>query len=67
MALGSFGSLLGSPTSLILAIVARSEKDPVKKKKLNRIALWVFLAPILLTVISATLWGIRGFIIALAA
>ena len=58
--------MIGIPISIVLAIVALNEGDPIKKKKLNRIALWVFLAPILLTLISVTLWGLRGLIVALA-
>jgi prolipoprotein diacylglyceryltransferase len=50
--------LVGFVIAIIFFIMARSKTDPITKKKYDRRAIWSFLGPIILVVISRLIYSI---------
>ena len=51
-------TIFGVITSIIMFIVAATEKEPVQKKKIRKWALWIFLGPIIALLLILILWGL---------
>ena len=49
---------VGLVISAIFALIAMNEKEAVRKNKLNHIALWAGVGPILIMIIVLSLWSL---------
>lgn len=51
-------TIVGIPVGIILFIVGATEKEADKKKKMNKIALWFLVGPIVTLLAILSLWGL---------
>ena len=49
---------VGLIIAIVFAIIAMNEKEAVRKNKLNRVALWAGVGPILILIVVLSLWGL---------